>query len=85
MSSAERSYTTINAVSTLGRSFLNLGGLAPGLPVVIEGSGGYAGPYGPGETIPDANCEANGGILSGFVPSPVVKSADSCMAHASTL
>ncbi|EHQ58733.1 outer membrane cobalamin receptor protein [gamma proteobacterium HIMB55] len=70
MSSAERSYTTINAVSTLGRSFLNLGGLAPGLPVVIEGSGGYAGPYGPGETIPDANCEANGGILSGgFIPS----------------
>lgn len=70
MSSAERSYTTINAVSTLGRSFLNLGGLAPGLPVVIEGSGGYAGPYGPGETIPDANCEANGGVLSGgFVPS----------------
>ena len=70
MSSAERSYTTINAVSTLGRSFLNLGGLAPGLPPVIEGSGGYAGPYGPGETIPDANCEANGGILSGgFIPS----------------
>ena len=70
MSSAERSYTTINAVSTLGRSFLNLGGLAPGLPVVIEGSGGYAGPYGPGETIPDANCEANGGVLSGgFIPS----------------
>ena len=70
MSSAERSYTTINAVSTLGRSFLNLGGLAPGLPVVIDGSGGYAGPYGPGETIPDANCEANGGILSGgFIPS----------------
>ena len=70
MSSAERSYTTINAVSTLGRSFLNLGGLAPGLPPVIEGSGGYAGPYGPGETIPDANCEANGGVLSGgFIPS----------------
>ena len=70
MSSAERSYTTVNAVSTLGRSFLNLGGLAPGLPVVIEGSGGYAGPYGPGETIPDANCEANGGVLSGgFIPS----------------
>ena len=70
MSSAERSYTTINAVSTLGRSFLNLGGLAPGLPPVIEGTGGYAGPYGPGETIPDANCEANGGILSGgFIPS----------------
>ena len=69
MSSAERSYTTINAVSTLGRSFLNLGGLAPGLPVVIEGSGGYAGPYGPVETIPDANCEANGGILWVLLPS----------------
>ncbi len=70
MSSAERPYTTINAASSLGRSFLNLGGLAPGLPVVIEGSGAYAGTYGPGETIPDANCEANGGILSaGFIPS----------------
>ena len=71
MSSAERPYTTINAVSTLGRSFLNLGGLAPGLPVVIDGgTGAYAGTYGPGETIPDANCEANGGILSGgFIPS----------------
>ena len=71
MSSAERPYTTINAVSTLGRSFLNLGGLAPGLPPVIDGgTGAYSGTYGPGETIPDANCEANGGILSGgFVPS----------------
>ena len=70
MSSAERPYTTINAASTLGRSFLNLGGLAPGLPVVIEGTGIYEGTYGPGETIPDANCEANGGILSGgFIPS----------------
>ena len=70
LSSADRSYTTINAVSTLGRSFLNLGGLAPGLPVVIDGTGAYEGTYGPGETIPDANCEANGGILSGgFVPS----------------
>ena len=71
LSSAERAYTTINAVSTLGRSFLNLGGLAPGLPPVIDGgTGAYAGTYGPGETIPDANCEANGGILSGgFVPS----------------
>lgn len=49
MSSAERPYTTINAASSLGRSFLNLGGLAPGLPVVIEGSGAYAGTYGPGE------------------------------------
>ena len=69
MSSAERPYTTINAASTLGRSFLNLGGLAPGLPVFIDGTGIYEGTYGPGETIPDANCEANGGILSGgFVP-----------------
>ena len=70
LSSADRPYTTINAASTLGRSFLNLGGLAPGLPVFIDGTGAYAGTYGPGETIPDANCEANGGILSGgFVPS----------------
>jgi len=71
LSSAERAYTTINAVSSLGRSFLNLGGLAPGLPPVIDGgTGAYAGTYGPGETIPDANCEANGGVLSGgFVPS----------------
>ena len=70
MSSAERPYTTINAASTLGRSFLNLGGLAPGLPVVIQGTGIYEGTFGPGETIPDANCEANGGILSGgFIPS----------------
>ena len=70
MSSAERPYTTINAASTLGRSFLNLGGLAPGLPVFIQGTGIYEGTYGPGETIPDANCEANGGVLSGgFVPS----------------
>ena len=70
MSSAERPYTTINAVSILGRSFLNLGGLAPGLPVFIDGTGDYAGTYGPGETIPDANCEANGGIYgTPFVPS----------------
>ena len=69
MSSAERSYTTINAASTLGRSFLNLGGLAPGLPVFIQGTGIYEGTYGPGETIPDANCAANGGVLSGgFIP-----------------
>jgi iron complex outermembrane receptor protein len=39
-------------------------------PVIDGGTGAYAGTYGPGETIPDANCEANGGILSGgFVPS----------------
>ena len=70
MSSAARPYTTINAVSILGRSFLNLGGLAPGLPVFIDGTGDYAGTYGPGETIPDANCEANGGIYgTPFIPS----------------
>ena len=70
MSSAERGYTTINSISILGRSFLNLGGLAPGLPVFIDGTGDYAGTYGPGETIPDANCEANGGILgTPFIPS----------------
>ena len=70
MSSSERGYTTINAISTLGRSFLNLGGLAPGLPVFIDGTGDYSGTYGPGETIPDANCEANGGILgTPFIPS----------------
>ena len=67
MSSAERPYTTINAASTLGRSFLNLGGLAPGLPVFIDGTGIYEGTYGPGETIPDANCEANGGHLVGWL------------------
>ena len=36
----------------------------------IDGTGIYEGTYGPGETIPDANCEANGGLLSGgFIPS----------------
>ena len=62
LSSAERDYTTINAASTLGRSFLSL---APG----NVGTGAYAGTYNLLETIPDANCEANGGVPgSGFVP-----------------
>jgi iron complex outermembrane receptor protein len=66
MSSAERPYTTINAASTLGRSFLNLGGLAPGNTAA---SGAYAGTYGFLDTIPDANCVENGGVPgSGFVP-----------------
>ena len=64
MSSAERSYTTINAASTLGRSFLSL---AP----FNAGSGAYdnGDTYRLLETIPDANCEANGGVVGGgFVP-----------------
>ena len=63
LSSAERDYTTINAISTLGRSFMSL---APG----NVGTGAYAGTYNLLETIPDANCEANGGVLpgAGFVP-----------------
>jgi iron complex outermembrane receptor protein len=69
MSSSERPYTTINAASTLGRSFLSLNGLIPGTNPVLTGTGDYAGTYGPGETIPDANCAANGGVVSGgFVP-----------------
>ena len=62
LSSAERGYTTINAASALGRSFLSL---APG----NVGTGAYAGTYNLLETIPDANCVANGGVPSGgFVP-----------------
>ena len=69
MNSSERPYTTINAASSLGRSFLSLNGLIPGTNPVLTGTGAYAGTYGPGETIPDANCAANGGIVSGgFVP-----------------
>jgi iron complex outermembrane receptor protein len=63
MSSAERGYTTINAASTLGRSFLNLS------PGNTAASGAYAGTYGFLDTIPDANCVENGGVPgSGFVP-----------------
>ena len=57
MSSAERPYTTINAASTLGRSFISL---RPGL----VGTGAYAGTYGAGENIPDPNCETTpGGVI----------------------
>ena len=63
MSSAERGYTTINAASTLGRSFLNLS------PGNTAASGAYAGTYGFLDTIPDANCVENGGVPgAGFVP-----------------
>ena len=62
LSSSERPYTTENAVSTLGRSFLTL---APG----GVGTGDYAGSYGFLETVPDAACTANGGAPgAGFVP-----------------
>jgi iron complex outermembrane receptor protein len=62
LSSAERPYTTENAISTLGRSFLILG------PNAV-GTGDYAGNYAFVETVPDANCEANGGLLgTPFVP-----------------
>ena len=55
MSSAARPYTTENAISSLGRSFIALG--------AGRGSGAYAGPVAPGQTIPDPNCAANGGLL----------------------
>ena len=62
LSSSERPYTTENAVSTLGRSFLTL---APG----GVGTGDYAGSYGFLETVPDAACTANGGAPgTPFVP-----------------
>ena len=61
MSSAERPYTTINAASTLGRSFISL---RPGL----TGTGAYAGTYGAGENIPDPNCTSTpGGVI---IPQP---------------
>ncbi|MFK8042640.1 TonB-dependent receptor [Congregibacter sp.] len=53
LSSADRPYTTENAISSLGRSFI---AVAPG-----EGVGDYAGSFGAFETIPDPNCVANGG------------------------
>lgn len=62
LSSAERPYTTENALSTLGRSFLTL---APG----GVGTGAYAGNYGFLETVPDPACVANGGTPgTPFVP-----------------
>ena len=62
LSSADRDYTTINSVSTLGRSFLMFG------PDVVA-SGPYAGTYAPFQTVPDANCVGNGGVPgTPFVP-----------------
>ena len=62
LSSGARPYTTENAVSTLGRSFLVLSPSA-------TGTGAFAGSYNYLETVPDANCQRNGGILgSPFVP-----------------
>ena len=55
LASVERPYTTENALSTLGRSFIALG--------AGRGTGAYAGPVAPRQTIPDPNCAANGGPL----------------------
>jgi iron complex outermembrane receptor protein len=48
LSSSERPFTTENAISTLGRSFI---AIAP-----TTGTGAYAGTYSPGENIPDPAC-----------------------------
>ncbi|MAB26939.1 MAG: TonB-dependent receptor, partial [Alteromonadaceae bacterium] len=62
LSSGARPYTTENAVSSLGRSFLVLGPDA-------SGTGNYSGGYDYLETAPDPNCQENGGVLgSPFVP-----------------
>ncbi|MFN2329570.1 MAG: TonB-dependent receptor plug domain-containing protein, partial [Chromatocurvus sp.] len=66
MSSAELPYTTQNALSTLGRSFLTL---APG----GSATGAYAGDFAFLETVPDPSCVANGGVLgTPFVPGGAV-------------
>ncbi len=60
LSSADRPFTTENAISTLGRSFI---AIAP-----TEGTGAYAGTYSPGENIPDPAClDSPLGVL---VPQP---------------
>ena len=63
LSSADRPYTTINAASTLGRSFLTFG------PDTVA-SGPYAGTYAPFSTVPDAACASTPGAVPGpgFVP-----------------
>tara|TARA_B100001059_G_scaffold102309_1_gene102055 strand:+ start:8170 stop:10902 length:2733 start_codon:yes stop_codon:yes gene_type:complete len=66
LSSAARPYTTENAVSSLGRSFLVLGSDATAI-------GEYAGSYNYLETVADPACQANGGILG----SPFVAQATS--------
>ena len=55
LASVERPYTTENALSTLGRSFIALG--------AGRGTGAYAGAVARFQTIPDPNCAANGGLL----------------------
>ncbi|MFK7828640.1 MAG: TonB-dependent receptor [Congregibacter sp.] len=61
LSSADRPFTTENALSTLGRSFI---AVAPG-----SGTGDYAGDFSAFQTIPDANCVGNGGTPGpAFVP-----------------
>jgi iron complex outermembrane receptor protein len=77
LSSAERPYTTENAFSTLGRSFLTLPILFAGDVEITNGTGAYAGAFNPYFTIPDANCEANGGSLdSAYVPENIVYGPD---------
>lgn len=62
MSSAEVPYTTENALSTLGRSFLLF-------ESDTVATGPYAGTYAPFSTVGDPACVANGGTLgTPFVP-----------------
>ena len=55
LGSVERPYTTENALSTLGRSFIALG--------AGRGTGAYEGAIARFQTIPDPNCAANGGLI----------------------
>ena len=55
LGSVERPYTTTNALSTLGRSFIALG--------AGRGAGVYEGAIARFQTIPDPNCAANGGLI----------------------
>ncbi len=57
LSSADRPELTENAISGLGNSFLLFG------PSMVP-SGPYAGTYSAFTNIPDANCEASGGIIA---------------------
>ncbi|MFT7128207.1 MAG: iron complex outermembrane receptor protein, partial [Gammaproteobacteria bacterium] len=56
LSSSDRSELTEQANSGLGNSFLLFG------PSTVA-SGPYAGTYTPFQNVPDASCEANGGLL----------------------
>jgi len=57
LSSADRPELTENAISGLGNSFLLFG------PSTVA-TGPYAGTYTPFENVPDANCEASGGVIA---------------------